>query len=277
MAMEIEQHFIVKYEAAVHLAYQQRGSKLRKAVRLVTGVNSAQYKFPKSGRGQAGKKARNGNVPIMGAGSSSVTVTLEDWYAADYVDTLDQAKTNVDELGVIANIGAFAVGRKMDDLIISKAATASKVIPVGATGLTRAKVLEAFAYLNNKDVPDDGQRFAAVGANQWNELLAIEEFKNSDYAGDAFPWLKGAETRVWLGTVWMFHSGLPLASGTRTCFMWHKDSLGLAEGVGIKTHIDWVPEKAAHLVDNIMSAGAALIDSDGVVAIECDDDAAIPA
>ncbi len=275
MAMEIEQHFITEYEAAVHLAYQQRGSKLRKTVRLATGVKAAQYKFPKAGRGQAGKKARNGNVPIMGAGSSSVPATLEDWYAADYVDTLDQAKTNVDELAVVAGVGGAAVGRKMDNLIITAGMGASKVVAVGTTGLTKAKVLEAFGYLNNNDVPDDGQRFAAVGANQWNELLNIEEFKNSDYAGEAYPWLKGTETRLWLGTVWMFHSGLVLSGTTRRCLMWHKSALGLAEGVGIRSHMDWVPEKAAHLVDNIMSAGACLIDSEGLVIIDCKDDAVI--
>jgi hypothetical protein len=46
-----------------------------------------------------------------------VTCTLADYYAGDYVDKLDELKTNIDERGVIAQSGANALGRKSDDLI----------------------------------------------------------------------------------------------------------------------------------------------------------------
>jgi hypothetical protein len=39
--------------------------------------------------------------------------------------------------------------------------------------------------------------------------------------------------------------------------------------------VDWVPEKAAHLVDHMLSAGACLIDPEGIIEIRCDDDAVI--
>ena len=50
-------------------------------------------------------------------------------------------------------------------------------------GLTRAKVLAAFEKLGEADVPDDGERFAIVGWKQWSDLLGIQEFADSDYAG----------------------------------------------------------------------------------------------
>jgi len=263
--------------ADVHEAYQQRGSKLRGTVRLKTGVTGATAVFQKNGKGAAGKKTRHGNVPLMNVEHTSVTATLEDWYGADYIDHLDELKTNTDERLVVANAGAYALGRKVDELIVAKLAQASAVVPEAASGLTKAKVLEAFATLNGNDVPDDGNRFAVVGAHQWNELLDISEFKSADFAGDRYPWLKGTESRTWLGITWMFHTGLPLSGGTRKCFLYHRSALGLAEGQEVKVFTDWVPEKAAHLVDHLLSAGAVLIDQDGVVEIDCDDDAALSA
>lgn len=277
MSMSISNSFIAQYVADVHEAYQQRGSKLRGTVRLKTGVQGATAVFQKNGKGAAGKKTRHGNVPLMNVAHSTVTATLEDWYGADYVDHLDELKTNTDERLVVANAGAYALGRKVDEIIVGKLGQASNVVVEAGTGLTKAKVLEAFALLNGKDVPDDGNRFAVVGAHQWNELLDISEFKSADFAGDKYPWLKGTESRTWLGITWMFHTGLPLAAGTRKCFLYHRSALGLAEGQEVKVFTDWVPEKAAHLVDHLLSAGAVLIDDDGVVEIDCDDDAALSA
>ncbi len=277
MSTSIANSFIAMYVADVHEAYQQRGSKLRNTVRLKTGVTGATAVFQKNGKGAAGKKTRHGNVPLMNVAHSNVTATLEDWYGADYVDKLDELKTNTDERLVVANAGAYALGRKIDELIVARMAQTSSAVAEGAKGLTKAKILEAFAMLNSKDVPDDGNRFAVVGAHQWNELLDISEFKSADFAGDRYPWLKGTESRTWLGITWMFHTGLPLAGGTRKCFLYHRNAVGLAEGQELKVFTDWVPEKAAHLVDHMLSAGACLIDEDGVVQIDCDDDAALAA
>lgn len=275
MSTSISNSFIAQYVADVHEAYQQRGSKLRGTVRLKTNVQGATAVFQKNGKGAAGKKTRHGNVPLMNVAHSSVTATLEDWYGADYVDKLDELKTNTDERLVVANAGAYALGRKVDELIVGRLDTAATVVAEASSGLTKAKILEAFATLNGKDVPDDGNRFAVVGAHQWNELLNINEFKSADFAGDRYPWLKGTESRTWLGITWMFHTGLPLVAGTRKCFLYHRSAVGLAEGQEVKVFTDWVPEKAAHLVDHLLSAGAVLIDDDGVVEIDCDDDAVL--
>ena len=276
MSTSITNAFVTQYCADVSQAYQQRGSKLRNTVRLRTEVVGATAVFQKTGRWAAGKKTRHGNVPLMNVSHTSVSATLEDWYGADYVDKLDELKTNTDERLVAANAGAWALGRKIDELIVSKLDQTAHVVAEASSGLTKAKILEAFALLNGNDVPDDGQRFAVVGAHQWNELLNISEFKSADYAGDRYAWLAGTESKVWLGITWMFHTGLPLASGARKCFVYHKSAVGLAEGQPIKAFVDWVPEKAAHLVNHMLSAGAVLVDEDGVVEIDCDDDAAIP-
>lgn len=278
MSTDITDAFIAQYLAEVHEAYQQTGSKLRSAVRLKTGVIGSTCVFQKAGKGVAGKKTRHGNVPLMNADHSTVTATLEDWYGADYVDKLDELKTNIDERMVVANAGAYALGRKVDDLIITVLDSGAGTTDTAATlGLTKARILTAVETLNAADVPDDGNRFAVLGAHQWNEMLNLTEFKSADFAGTKYPWLKGTEARMWLGITWMFHSGLPLGSGTRKCFLYHKSAVGLAEGLDLKLHVDWVPEKAAHLFDHMISAGTVAIDGTGIYEWQCDDDEAYAA
>jgi hypothetical protein len=275
MATSISAAFIAQYEGEVHQAYQQRGSKLRNTVRLKTGVVGSTCYFPKTGKGVAGLKTRHGNVPIMNVDHSQVSASMADYYGADYVDKLDELKFNFDDRQVLANAGAWALGRKFDDLCFTAMDGTSTTVAEGSAGLTKDKILEAFEDLNDNDVPDDGNRFCVVGAHQWNELLNITEFKSADYAGTRYPWLKGTESRVWLNTTWIFHTGLPLSTGTRKCFMYHQSAIGVGEGTDVKAYIDWVPEKAAFLIDHMMSMGAVLIDANGVVEISCDDDAAI--
>jgi len=275
MSTTIDQGFVAQYVEMVHQAYQGQGSKMRHTVRLQEKVEGSKCVFQKVGKGAAGKKTRHGNVPLMNLNHSNVSCSLSDWYAAEYIDKLDEMKDKHDEKQVAASAGAWALGRKIDELIITKLDGATNVVAENTSGLTKDKILQAFGTLNANDVPDDGHRFAVVGPHQWNELLNIQEFKSSDYAGEQYPWLKGTESRTWLGITWMFHTGLPISKGTRKCYVYHRNAAGLAEGQKVQAFVDWVPEKAAHLVDHMLSAGACLIDPDGVVEILCDDDAVI--
>jgi hypothetical protein len=272
MSTTVSNAFVSQYVEMVHQAYQAQGSKMRQTVRLQTEVQGSKCVFQKVGKGAAGKKTRHGNVPLMNLNHSNVSCTLSDWYAAEYIDKLDELKDKSDEKQVAANAGAWALGRKIDELLIEKLDGATNVVAESETGLTKDKILQAFGTMNANDVPDDGNRFAVVGPHQWNELLNIQEFKSSDYAGEQYAWLKGTESRTWLGITWMFHTGLPLDdAGMRKCYVYHRN----AAGQKIQAFVDWVPEKAAHLVDHMLSAGACLIDPDGVIEIQCDDDAVI--
>lgn len=276
MSMTIDQAFITQFEADVHMAYQQRGSKLRNTCRIRTGVSGEKVRFQKAGKGTAQQKTRHGKVPVMNAVHSYVEATLEDWYGGDWVDRLDLLKTNIDERNIQVNTGAWALGRKVDSLIVTQLDATTTTVAEGAAGLTKGKVLEAFEDLNDKDVPDDGLRFGPVGAHQWNELLNLSEFKSADYIGASqLPWISGTEAKRWLNIIWMMHSGLPLSAGTRKVFLYHKTGIGLAEALNVTTDITWHGDYAAWFVNNMLSAGSKLIDVEGVVEISCDDDAAI--
>ena len=270
MSTDIEKSFVKQYEREVHEAYQRLGSKLRATVRSKNNVKGATTVFQKVGKGVASTKSRHGNVPVMNLDHGTVECALLDYYAGDWVDKLDELKTNIDERSVIANAGAYALGRKTDELIIGRLDTGARYAGGDTDGLTKEKVLAAFELLGGADVPDDGQRYAIVGWKQWSQLLGIEEFANSDYVGDGeLPW-RGTQAKRWLGTLWMPHSGLTLGAGNvRLCHWYHKTAVGHASGADVTSDITWHGDRAAHFVNNMMSQGAALIDATGVVTLRC--------
>ncbi len=273
----ISNAFVRHFEADVHEAYQRNGSKLRATVRNKTNVVGLSTTFQIVGRGSAGTKTRNGLVPVMNVDHQSVEISLQDFYAGEWVDALDELKVNIDERMVAVNAGAYALGRKTDELIITALTDASNVVTgtgnlADTTGLTKDKILAAFEKLGTNDVPDDGQRFAIVGWRQWSELLAIPEFANADYVGaDALPW-QGTQAKQWLGSLWMPHSGLQFQTGTtnvREIFWYHKTAVGHAAGSDVRTDISWHGDRAAYFINNMMSQGAKIIDNNGIVKIRC--------
>jgi hypothetical protein len=274
MATTIDQAFIKQFEREVHEAFQRQGSKLRNTVRTINSVQGASAVFQKVGKGTASTKSTHGMVPVMNLAHSNVECVLQDYYAGDWVDRLQELKTNIPERQVIAAAGAYALGRKTDEMIINALKTATThVIADANTGLTKAKVLQAFQQFGANDVPDDGQRFAVVGWKQWSELLALEEFSSADYVGAAnLPYNNVTQAKMWLGTIWVPHSGLPIdGNDVRSCYFYHKTAIGHASGSDVQTDITWHGDRASHFVNNMMSQGAVLIDGAGVVVINCDE------
>lgn len=270
MSTSIDNAFVKQFEREVHEAYQRQGAKLRNTIRNVNNVTGASATFQKVGKGTAGTKSKHGKVPVMNLDHTNVEVVLKDHYAGDWVDKLDELKINHDERQVIANAGAYALGRKTDELIINAFDTATDlVVAAAATGMTLAKVLDAFVKLGDQDVPDDGERYAVVGYKQWSELLQIEEFANSDFIGsDDLPF-KGAQAKQWMGSLWMPHSGLTKTGNNRSCFWYHRTAAGHASGSDVQSDVTWHGDRAAHFINHMMSQGVGLIDGKGIVKIIC--------
>lgn len=274
MSTTIDQAFIKQFESEVHAAYQRQGSKLRNTVRTINNVKGSSAVFQKVGKGTASTKSTHGMVPVMNLDHTNVEAVLQDYYAGDWVDRLDALKTNIDERQVIAAAGANALGRKTDEMIITALASApGYTIAEANVGMTMTKVLEAFETFGGLDVPDDGQRFAVIGWKQWSDLLAIPEFVSADYVGaENLPYASITQAKMWLGTIWIPHSGLPVdGNDIRSCFWFHRTAIGHAAGSDVQTDITWHGDRAAHFVNNMMSQGATLIDGAGVIEIQCDE------
>lgn len=278
MAIDVSDAFITQFESEVHAAYQRKGSKLRPTVRVQSAVQGQKTTFQKVGTGTASTKSRHGQIAAMNVSHTPVECSLTDYYAGDWCDKLDLLKLNIDERMVLADAGAWALGRKTDSLITTAMATSSNSVGVqigGSStdvGLNQTKVFAGFQELNENDVPDDGGRYCAVGAKQWNELLGITAFASSDYVGQGgeLPFTLGVTAKKWLGMTFFMHSGLPLVNtDERQCFMYHRSSVGHAVGADIMTDITWHGDRASWFINHMMSQGSCLIDANGCVIIVC--------
>src|SRR5690606_5565141 len=147
----------------------------------------------------------------------------------------DDLKTKSDERDVIANAGAYALGRKTDELVIAELDKSTNYAGDDSDGLTRDKVLAAFELLGIADVPDDGQRYAVVGWKQWSARRSTVVCANADYVGpDDLP-RRGTQAMRWLGTHWIPHPPLSVAADLRLCHWYHKPAVGQGVGAEVKS------------------------------------------
>ncbi len=276
MSTTISTAFIKQFEAEVHTAYQRMGSLLRNTIRAKSGITGASTTFQKVGKGMASTKTRHGLVPVMNVEHTNVECTLSDHYAGDWVDKLDELKTNIDERRVIGEAGAYALGRKTDDLILRAAEATSNTSVTGATftdGLDLTDATAIMKVFGNADVPDDGQRFAVIGWDQWEHLLQIPQFSSQDYVPTAeMPYSRGTQAKRWLSFIWLpmstSNGGLDTDGTSTTCLFYHRTALGHAVGSDVQSDITWHGDRAAHFINNMMSQGSVLIDANACYAID---------
>ena len=263
MANTIDQAFIKQFESEVHLAYQRMGSKLRNTVRTVGSVRGNTVRFQKIGKGSANTKSRNGIVTPMELTHTTVEATMADHYAPEYIDKLDELKTNINERQAIAMSAAGALGRKTDEILVTAMDSGANSTQIHDTSsaLQRADVLSLFETFGTADIPEDGQRYCAMHPKGFADLFTIDEFSNADYIGEAqLPYAGGMTAKNWLSFMWFSTSAV--TAGKNLCY--HTSAVGLGIGADVSTEVNYVPERVSHLTTSMMSMGATVIDDNGV-------------
>ena len=275
MSISLSNAFVTLFDAEVKQAYQGK-AMLVGAVRQRRGVEGSTVKFPKVGKGVATPRITQTDVTPLNVGFSNVTCTLSDWNAAEYSDIFSQAKVNFDERSELVQVLGNAIGRRQDQLILdalnaaSGTGTVSNDIGGSDTNMNVAKLREAKRLLDRANVPPEG-RHIILHASGLASLLSETAVTSSDF--NTVKALVAGEINTFLG--FTFHilgdrseGGLAIdGSLDRTCFAFHKDAIGYAEGIAPRTEINYIPEKTSFLVNSVFSAGAVAIDSEGIVKI----------
>lgn len=264
-----------EFDTEVKQAYQGM-SNLRSTVTLRTGVVGDQYKFRKIGKGLANQKASQADVTPMDVSHSLQTATLGNWNAPEYTDIFDQAEVNFDEKTELAQCIAKAMVRREDQLIIDALAASGTSLTVANsiggsnTNLNIAKLTKSSSLLNDKGVPTM-DRHILVSASGLEALLNITEATSADY--NTIRALVNGQINSYVG--FTFHvietrdeGGLTKdGSNDRTGFAYHKEAVGLAVGLDMRTEVDWIPQKTSWLTNGILKAGAVARDAEGIVEI----------
>lgn len=266
MATSVPTAFIQLYESEVKAAYQREGSLLRGTIRTRSNAGAERIYFPKLGKGAATSKARHADVVPMDLEHTRVFADMEDYYAPEYIDDLDQAKINWTLRSEYARASAWALGRQTDALIIDALDQTTQDLAAdsvtGSDGELTQGVLNAVSEsLNDRDVPMDRMRYAVITPETLSELLVIPGATSSDFVREQLL-ITGNRPAFYMGFNWIVHTGLP--DGIKG-FFYHTPSVGHGIARDVTSSGDWVPTKVAWLINSWMSMGATIIDEDGVL------------
>ena len=288
MSNQITTAFVQQYSSNVQMLAQQMGSRLREAVDVesVTGKNSY---FDQVGVTAAQvRTSRHASTPQIDTPHSRRRVSLADYEWADLIDDADKVRMLADPTSSYAKAAAAAMGRSMDDVIITamngtaySGETGGTSVALPSTqkfatsnqsdGLTVAKLLDAKKKLDLKDVDPSIPRFIVCGATQISDLLNTTEVKSSDY--NTVKALAAGQLDSFLGFKFIMSNRLNFdASNTddRLVFAFTKDAIKLAVGKDITASISERDDKSySTQVYYCMAIGATRMEEEKVVQIPC--------
>jgi hypothetical protein len=284
MSSNITTAFVQQYSANVQMLSQQMGSLLRDKVRQESVVGKNAF-FDQVGSVTAQlKQSRHSDTPQIDTPHSRRRVSLADYEFADLIDQQDKVRLLIDPTSSYAQAAAYAMGRAMDDVIISAATgtaftgetgsgteTAQTAIAanVGSTtGLNIDKLLKAKEKFDLASVDPSIQRYIVVGPEQMSNLLGTTQVTSSDF--NSVKALVQGEVDTFLGFKFITSNRLAKGGNDRTCIAFAQDGITLAVGKDVSARIDERADKSyATQVYYCMSIGATRMEKEKVIGITC--------
>jgi hypothetical protein len=281
MSSQITTAFVQQYSANIQMLSQQMGSLLRDKVRLESVVGKNAF-FDQVGSVTAVEKtSRHSDTPQIDTPHSRRRVSLADYEFADLIDQQDKVRLLIDPTSSYAQAAAMAMGRAMDDVIISAAlGTAytgetgstsqanTNQIAAGGTGLTIDKLRTAKQTLDLGDVDPSIPRYIIVSPRQITDLLGTTQVTSSDF--NTVKALANGEVNSFLGFNFIVSNRLALSSTTRSCIAYAQDGIALGVGKDVNARIDERADKSyATQVYYCMSIGATRMEEAKVVEVQC--------
>ena len=279
MSSQITTAFVEQYSANIQMLSQQMGSLLRDKVRVESVVGKNAF-FDQVGSVTAQlRTSRHADTPQVDTPHSRRRLSLADYEFADLIDQQDKVRLLIDPTSSYAQAAAMAMGRAMDDVIITAAlgtaftgetGTGSETVQTGVvkgtTGLTVAKLISAKDLLDKADVDPSIPRHIIVGPEQLGNLLGDSEVTSSDF--NTVKALVRGELDSYLGFKFTVSNRLPKTGNDRTCIAYAQDGLLLGIGKDISARIDERADKSyATQVYYCQTIGATRMESAKVVPI----------
>jgi hypothetical protein len=236
------------------------------------------------------RTSRHANTPQIDTPHSRRRVSLADYEWADLIDDADKVRMLIDPTSSYAKAAAAAMGRSMDDVIITALGGTAYSGETGGTsvalpstqkfatsnqsdGLTVAKLLDAKKKMDLADVDPSIPRYIVCGATQISDLLNTTEVKSSDF--NTVKALAQGQVDSFLGFKFIMSNRLNFdASNTddRLVFAFTKDAIKLAIGKDVTARISERDDKSySTQVYYCMSIGATRMEEEKVVQIPCNE------
>ena len=276
--------FVNQFSANVQMLSQQMGTKLRSAVDVETVTGEKAF-FEQVGSAAAVvRTSRNADTPLVETPHERRMVTMADYEYSSLIDDQDKIRMLIDPTSSYGKAAAAAMGRSMDDVIISAALGTAKTgkdgststalpstqkIVHGSSGLTLAKLLQAKKILDKNDVDPSIPRYIVCGADQIEDLLNNTTITSTDF--NTVKALVQGEINQFVGFTFITSTRLTTDSNSdRQVIAFASDGIKLAVGKEPVARIDERPDKSyATQVYYAQTIGATRMEEKKVVELAC--------
>jgi len=286
MSTQITTAFVNQFSANVQMLSQQMGSLLRNAVDTES-VNGEKAFFDQVGQAAAVlRTSRHQDTPLVETPHTRRMVTMSDYEYADLIDDSDKVRLLVDPTSTYSRAAAAAMGRAMDDVIITAALGSSQTgkdgstttalpagqkIAHGSAGLTIAKLVSAKELLDAASVDPSIPRHIIVSPKQVSDLLNNTTVTSSDF--NTVKALAQGEVSSFVGFNFIVSNRLNTDSNSdRQVIAFAQDGLKLAVGKEPAARIDERADKSySTQVYYCQTIGATRMEEEKVVEIACNE------
>jgi hypothetical protein len=284
MSQFVTEAFVQQFaDNFLHVA-QQKLSRFQSCVREEPNIVGISKSINRLGQRTAQKRTvRHGDTPLNDQPHSTRFVDLFDWEDGDMIDDQDKVRMLVDPKSEYVQALVQGLNRAKDDVIIAAAlgnarATSGNValiagqkIANGATGLTKAKVIQTKQLFRQNEADEyvGEELYFTYGSKQLNDILSDTTLTNADFIQLRLLQEGNINTK-WMGFNWVPSERLPISGGIRSCFAWAKSGLVLGTAENIMTRVGEDPGKSFNVrVYAKMSIGSVRVEEEKVVQVDC--------
>ena len=294
MSFTVDTAYVNQYRSNISILVQQKGSRLRPFVRFEP--QNAEFEFyDRIGATEAQEiTGRHQDTPLVSTPHDRRRVGLRDFDWADLIDRQDRLRMLADPTSAYTLNAVYAMGRRMDDVVIQAAFEAAQTGKLGTTqvafpagniipvnyvetgapvnsNLTIGKLRRAKALLDSFENDPDEARIMTVTANSLHSLLRNTEVTSADY--NTVKALVEGKIDTFMGFRFVRTQRLLTnASGHRMHMAWVRPALLLA--VSQEPMVDIGPRRDKRNSNQVyvsMGLGATRMEEEGVIQILVDE------
>jgi hypothetical protein len=297
MSFQIDKAFVQTYKSNIEVQFQQMGSRLRPLVRQET--QNAEFDFyDRIGPTDAVEILnRHSDTPLVETTHDRRRISLRAYDWADLIDRMDKVKMLADPTSSYTQNAVYALGRKVDSVIIEAAfgtaytgktgastttfsnnqTIASDYVESGsatASNLSIAKLRRARFLLDSTEAAMDGEPlYAVVTASQIQSLLSSTQVTSSDF--NSVKALVAGEVDTFMGFKFIRTELLPKSGNIRSALFFAQQGLCLATAADVTVDVGPRRDKRNSIQVYVSASfGASRMWEEKVLKVNCDETAA---
>jgi len=296
MSNQIDTALVQTYRSNIEIQFQQKGSRLRNTVRVESQKSEFDF-YDRIGPVDAVEiQSRHSDTPLLETPHTRRRIGMRDFDWADMIDRPDKIRMLADPTSSYTQNAVYALGRKMDDIIIEAATgnastgkdggspltfsqdggqtVANNYVEQGGaviSNLTIGKLRRARYLFDKNEAIDDGDSLTLVcTASQIQALLRTTEATSSDY--NTVRALVNGEINTFMGFNFLRTERINKTSATRHCLAYPSSAITLAVGTDINVDVGPRRDKRNNTqVYVCASFGAVRMWGEKVIQIDCEE------